>query len=135
MDHMKEEFLTEEYTENVIDHFMDPKNVGEIDDPDVKVRIGDPDCGDYIELFLKVAEGRIADIKYLVFGCIGAIATSSALSEMVMGKTVEEALEITDDDVVAYLGGIPEKKKHCSLLGVRGLQAAVKKYRGLESDD
>ncbi len=129
MDYTTEEMVTDEYTENVITHFLDPQNVGEIENPDAKVKVGDPNCGDYIELFLTVKEDRIADLKYLVFGCIGAISTSSALSVMVMGKHLDEALEITDDDVVAYLGGIPEKKKHCSLLGVRGLQAAVEQYR------
>lgn len=129
MDYTTEEMVTDEYTENVIDHFLDPKNVGEIENADAKVKVGDPNCGDYIEMFLKVKDNKIEDLKYLVFGCIGAISTSSALSVMVMGKDLDEALKVTDDDVIAYLGGIPEKKKHCSLLGVRGLLAAVEKYR------
>lgn len=129
MDHTTEDMITDEYTENVITHFLDPQNVGEIDDADAKVKVGDPDCGDYIEMFINVKDGKIDDLKYLVFGCIGAISTSSALSIMVMGKDLDEALKITDDDVVEYLGGIPEKKRHCSLLGVRGLLAAVELYR------
>lgn len=129
MDYTTEEMVTDEYTENVIDHFLDPKNVGEIEDAHAKVKVGDPNCGDYIEMFLKVKDDRIEDLKYLVFGCIGAISTSSALTEIVMGMKLDEAIQVTDDDVVAYLGGIPEKKKHCSLLGVRGLLAAVEAYR------
>lgn len=132
MDHMEDDFITDEYAENVVSHFLDPQNVGVVEHPDAWVRVGDPECGDYIELSLRVADNRIAEIRYLVFGCIGAISTSSALSVMVRGRTLEEALRVTDDDVIEYLGGIPEHKKHCSLLGVRGLLAAVEQIRARE---
>jgi nitrogen fixation NifU-like protein len=115
-----------EYGQNVLDHFLNPRNVGKVENPDAEVKVGDPSCGDYIELSLRLNQDEIAELKYLVFGCIGAISTSSALSELAVGKKIEEAMKITDDDVIAYLKGIPENKRHCSLLGVRGLHEALK---------
>jgi nitrogen fixation NifU-like protein len=114
-----------EYSKQIMDHFLHPRNVGKIEDATAYAKVGDPSCGDYIVLFLKLDDNIISDIKYLVYGCAGAIATSSALSELVKGKTVEYALNVTDDDVVNYLCGLPENKKHCSLLGVRALHAAL----------
>ena len=118
-----------EYGQNVLDHFLNPRNVGKAENPDAQVKVGDPSCGDYIELSLRIEQGKIAELKYLVFGCIGAISTSSALSELALNKSIDEAMLITDDDVVAYLKGIPENKRHCSLLGVKGLQAALDQYQ------
>lgn len=123
-----------EYGTNVLEHFLNPRNVGKMDDADIMTQVGDPTCGDYIELFLKMANEKIEKITYLVHGCIGAISTSSALTEMVTGMGIAEALAVTDDDVVEYLGGIPERKKHCSLLGVRGLHDAIKKYTSLKEE-
>lgn len=117
-----------EYGQKVLDHFINPRNVGKIESPDVEVTVGDPACGDFIKLYLRVESGRIAEIKFLVQGCVGAISTSSALTELAKGKALSQAMEITDDDVIEYLGGIPERKKHCSLLGVRALRTAVESY-------
>jgi nitrogen fixation NifU-like protein len=116
------------YNELVIDHFTNPRNVGELENPDGEAVIGDPSCGDEMKVCIKVEENRIVDIKFKSYGCPGAIATSSMMTEMAKGKTIEEAQKITDDDVVIALGGIPEKKKHCSLMGVTGLLAAIDDY-------
>lgn len=118
------------YTDAVIDHFMHPRNVDELPDgaADAYARIGDPGCGDEMKLWLSVREGMISKITFKSFGCPGAIATSSMLTVLAEGKTIREAMNITDDDVVNALGGIPENKKHCSLLGVQALQAAIISY-------
>lgn len=115
------------YTDTVIDHFMNPRNAGELshDETDGYARIGDPACGDEMKLWISVRDGRIAKIAFKTFGCPGAIATSSMLTVLAAGKTIPEASLITDDDVVQALGGIPAKKQHCSLLGVRALQEAI----------
>jgi nitrogen fixation NifU-like protein len=116
------------YNDLVIDHFTNPRNVGELENPDGKVTVGDPSCGDQMMVSVRIADNRIADIKFKSFGCPGAIATSSMMTELAKGKTIEEALTLTDDDVVIALGGIPEKKKHCSLMGVAGLQEVLEDY-------
>lgn len=115
------------YNEKVIDHFMNPRNVGELSPPETDGfgLVGDPSCGDQMKLWIAVRGGRIAKIAFKSFGCPGAIATSSMLTALAEGRTIEEAQGITDDDVIAALGGIPEKKRHCSLLGVRALHAAI----------
>ena len=115
------------YNDVVIDHFMNPRNVGELpeDETDGFGLVGDPSCGDQMKLWIGVCEGRIARIAFKSFGCPGAIATSSMLTALAEGKTIDEALLVTDDDVIEALGGIPENKRHCSLLGVRALQAAI----------
>ncbi|HHY96126.1 MAG TPA: iron-sulfur cluster assembly scaffold protein [Firmicutes bacterium] len=105
------------YTEKVLDHFLNPHNVGAIPDADGVGILGDPSCGDFLRIYIKVSDGRLADVKFEVFGCPGAIATSSILTEMVKGKTLEEAMEVTDADVAEALGGLPEWKLHCSNLG------------------
>jgi nitrogen fixation NifU-like protein len=117
------------YNELLIDHFTNPRNVGEIEEADGYALIGDPACGDQMKLWITVAEGRIAAIKFKSFGCPGAIATSSMATVLAMGKTIEEALQLTDDDVINALGGIPEHKKHCSLMGVNALQEALRDYK------
>jgi len=115
------------YNERVIEHFMNPRNVGELSEgeTDGYGLVGDPSCGDQMKLWISVQAGRIEKIAFKSFGCPGAIATSSMLTDLAKGKTIEEAKCITDDDVVEALGGIPERKKHCSLLGVLALQAAI----------
>lgn len=118
------------YTETLIDHFTNPRNVGEMDDDEADgfALVGDPGCGDQMKLWIKVEDGKIADIRFKSFGCPGAIATSSMATELARGKRLEEALDLTDDEVIAALGGIPENKKHCSLLGINALHAAIADY-------
>jgi nitrogen fixation NifU-like protein len=116
------------YTEKVMDHFANPRNVGSIDNPDGIGKVGNPVCGDLMELTIKVEEDRIVDVRFRTFGCGAAIATSSILTEMVKGKTIKEALEITAEHVAAALGGLPPKKLHCSNLGADALKAAIDDY-------
>jgi nitrogen fixation NifU-like protein len=115
------------YNDIVIDHFMNPRNVGELPAADTNGfgRVGDPSCGDQMNLWISVKDGRIARITFKSFGCPGAIATSSMLTALAEDRTIEEAKRITDDDVVEALCGIPERKRHCSLLGVLALKAAI----------
>jgi nitrogen fixation NifU-like protein len=118
------------YNDVVIDHFVNPRNVGELaeDETDGYAVVGDPACGDQMKLWIAVEGGTIVRIAFRSFGCPGAIATSSMLTTLAEGRTVEEARRITDDDVVEALGGIPARKRHCSLLGVRALQAAIEDW-------
>ncbi len=118
------------YTEKALEHFRNPRNVGQLEKPDGKGTFGDPSCGDYIEVTIRVdeREDRLADVKFLVHGCAGAIATSSVMTELAIGKTFTEALSLTDDDIVEALGGLPKKKRHCSLLGIQALQQAMGDY-------
>jgi len=116
------------YNETVIDHFTNPRNVGEIDDADGFAQVGDPACGDQMKLWLMVVAGYIVDIKFKSFGCPGAIATSSMATTLVMGMHLDDAKQLTDDDVVRALDGIPSNKEHCSLMGVGALQAAISDY-------
>jgi nitrogen fixation NifU-like protein len=115
------------YNEIVIDHFMNPRNTGELPESETDGFgvVGDPSCGDQMKLWISVRDGRIAKIAFKSFGCPGAIATSSMLTALAEGKSLDKARRITDDDVIETLGGIPERKRHCSLLGVRALQAAI----------
>ena len=116
------------YNETVIEHFTNPRNVGEIDDADGYALVGDPSCGDQMKLWNKVEVGHIVDIKIKSFGCPGAIATSSMTTHLAMGMYLEDARTLTDDDVVRALGGIPANKQHCSLMGINALLAAIKDY-------
>jgi len=118
------------YNEVVIDHFMKPRNVGELSEADTDGfgLVGDPACGDQMKLWIAVRDDRIDRIAFKSFGCPGAIATSSMLTALAQGETIEAARRISDDDVIEALGGIPEKKRHCSLLGVRALQAAIEDW-------
>ena len=118
------------YNETLIDHFSNPRNVGEMRGAEANgySLISDPSCGDQMKLWIKVVSDIIVDIKFKSFGCPGAIASSSMITVLARGKTIEEAKRLTDDDVIEGFGGIPERKKHCSLLGVGALHEAIKDY-------
>ena len=116
------------YSETVMDHFMNPRNVGVIENPDGYGKVGNPVCGDLMEIFINVKDGRINDIKFRTFGCGWAIAVSSMVTEMAKGKTLDEAIKITRNDVAEELGGLPPQKMHCSNLGADALHAAIKDY-------
>ena len=120
--------FSENYTDTVIEHFMCPRNVGIIKDANGEGIIGDPGCGDSLCIYIKVKNNIIDDISFLVFGCPASIATSSMTTELVKGKTIEQALKLTEDDIVNALGGLPENKKHCSNLGVKALRKAIDDY-------
>jgi nitrogen fixation protein NifU and related proteins len=113
------------YTEKLIEHFKNPRNVGPISDADGVGTMGDPACGDYLSIFIKVEAGLLTEVKFMVYGCPAAIATTSVLTEIAVGKTLEEALAITDQDIAAALGGLPDPKMHCSNLGTEALFLAV----------
>lgn len=116
------------YTEKVMDHFMNPRNVGAIENPDGIGQVGNPVCGDLMELTIKVENDRIVDARFRTFGCGAAIATSSILTEMVKGKTIEEAVQVSAESVATALGGLPAQKMHCSNLGADALKAAIDDY-------
>lgn len=116
------------YSEKLLEHFRNPRNYGRIEDADGVGKVGNPVCGDVMYLYIKVDDGRISDIKFETFGCAAAIATSSMVTEMVKGKTIEEALQVTNKAVAEALGGLPPIKMHCSLLAEEGLKAAILDY-------
>ena len=117
------------YNETMIDHFTHPRNVGEIENPDGMAVVGDPTCGDYVRVFIKVNDGKISAFKFLTMGCPGAISTSSIATELAIGRSLEEALRLTDNDVIKAAGGIPARKAHCSLLAIKGLHQAISNYK------
>ncbi len=117
-----------DYTEKVMDHFMNPRNVGKIEDANAIAEVGNPSCGDVIKMYLKINGDMIEDIKFQTFGCGAAIAVSSQTTEMVKGKSLKEALEVTRDQVADELGGLPPIKMHCSNLAADALHKAVKTY-------
>lgn len=117
-----------EYTDIVMEHFRNPRNVGEIENPDGVGEVGNPICGDMMKITIKVEDDRIKDIKFVTFGCGAAIAVSSMVTEMAKGKTLEEALKITNMDVAKALGGLPKNKLHCSNLGADALKKAILDY-------
>ena len=118
------------YSPIVLDHFKNPRNVGEIIHPDGVGEVGNPVCGDMMTFYIKVKDDRLEDVKFQTFGCASAIASSSALTELVKGKTLEEASKITNQDIAAYLGGLPDEKMHCSVMGMEALEDAILKYKG-----
>jgi nitrogen fixation NifU-like protein len=116
------------YTDLVMDHFANPRNVGEVDDADGTGQIGNPVCGDVMRMTIKVEDDRITDVKFKTFGCGAAVATSSMVTEMVMGKTLDEAAEISNRAVAEALGGLPAQKMHCSNLAADALHLAIEDY-------
>jgi len=120
--------MSEQYSEKVMKHFMEPHNVGTFENPDGVGKVGNPVCGDIMEIQIKVEGDTIVDARFRTFGCGAAIATSSVLTDMVKGKLLLEALEITNEQVTQALGGLPARKRHCSVLAEEGLHAAIKDY-------
>jgi len=117
------------YSDNVMDHFANPRNVGEIPDANGVGEIGNPTCGDITKIYLKIEDNVIKDIKFKTFGCAAAVASSSMLTEMAKGKTIEEALKITDKLVAEMLGGLPPQKMHCSNMAAEAMQKAIEDYK------
>ncbi|MEI6105358.1 MAG: Fe-S cluster assembly scaffold protein NifU [Methanothrix sp.] len=117
------------YSKKVLDHFMNPRNVGALESPDGYGKVGNPVCGDLMEMFIRVKEEKIDEITFRTFGCTAAIATSSMTTEMAKGKTLDEALKITRKDVADTLGGLPPQKMHCSNLAADALHLAIEDYR------
>ncbi len=117
------------YSEKVLEHFRNPRNVGEIPDADGVGTVGNPVCGDMMTIYIKVKDNRIADIKFKTFGCGAAVATSSMITELAKGKTLDEAMKITRKDVADSLGGLPTIKMHCSNLAADALHEAIKDYQ------
>jgi len=117
------------YSKKVMDHFMNPRNVGEIDNPDGYGKVGNPVCGDLMEMFIKVKEDVITNMKFKTFGCGSAIATSSMVTELAMGMNVDEAMKLTRNDVASELDGLPPQKMHCSNLAADALHEAIKDYK------
>jgi len=121
------------YSKKLLDHFKNPHNYGSMKDPDGVGREGNPVCGDVIELHIKVRDNKIEDIKFLTFGCVAAVGTSSVLTEMVKGKTLKEGKRITSQELAKEIGGLPSVKFHCSILGIKALRAAIKDYEDRQS--
>lgn len=125
------------YSDIVMDHFMHPRNVGEIENPDGVGQVGNAKCGDIMKMYLKIKDDRIEDAKFETFGCGSAIASSSMATEMIKGKTIDEALAVTNRQVVDALGGLPAHKLHCSVLAEESIKSAIKDYydrHGIEYD-
>ena len=123
------------YSEKVMDHFANPRNVGEIEDADGVGEVGNAKCGDIMKMYLKIDNGVITDVKFKTFGCGAAIATSSIATEMVKGKTIEDALKLTNKAVVEALDGLPPVKLHCSVLAEQAMKAAISDYYSRQGID
>jgi len=117
------------YSEKVLDHFKNPRNVGELEDADAEGTVGNPVCGDMMTMYIKVKDDRIEDVKFKTFGCGAAIATSSMTTELAKGKTLDEALKISRQDVADALDGLPPVKMHCSNLAADALHEAINSYK------
>ena len=124
-----------DYSEKVLDHYRNPRNVGTIDDADLIGEAGSLACGDSLKLFIKLDGNVIKDAKFLTFGCGSAVASSSILTEMIIGKTLDEVKKITNKDIADQLGGLPQQKMHCSVMGREALEDALKKFYGEDSDE
>ena len=120
--------MNTDYTKKVIEHFQHPRNMGEMENPDAVGEKGNPMCGDVMKIYLKIKDEKIKDIKFQTMGCAAAISTSSILTELVKGKTIEQAKQIKHSDIVNALGGLPKIKVHCSGLGVETLKDAIKNW-------
>jgi nitrogen fixation NifU-like protein len=116
------------YTKKLMDHFMNPRNVGVIENPDGYAKVGSPSCGDMMEIFLKIEDGVIVDAKFRTFGCASAIASSSVTTEMILDKTIEDALQLTNKAIAENLDGLPASKLHCSVLAEEVINAAIEDY-------
>ncbi|HEY90436.1 MAG TPA: Fe-S cluster assembly scaffold protein NifU [Dehalococcoidia bacterium] len=123
------------YSDEVMEHFRNPRNVGDMEEPDGTGHVGNPVCGDIMELYIKVEDDIITDARFKTFGCGAAIATSSMVTEIVKGKTIEEALKISNKTVADALGGLPAAKMHCSVLAEEALRSAIDDYRGKGQDN
>ncbi|MBI2844361.1 MAG: Fe-S cluster assembly scaffold protein NifU [Armatimonadetes bacterium] len=120
--------MNTQYSDKVMDHFANPRNVGEIEDADGIGNVGNPVCGDIMRMYIKVEDGIITDVKFKTFGCGAAIATSSIATELIKGKTIDEALQLTNKAVAEALGGLPPVKMHCSVLAEEAVQSAIDDY-------
>lgn len=116
------------YSEKVVAHFKEPRNAGDLPDADGVGEIGDPTCGDFMRVFIKVEGNILTDVKYQIRGCPASIAVASAMTELAIGKDLDDALMLTDEDVVAALDGLPPEKLHCSVLGITGLRKAIQDH-------
>ncbi len=117
------------YSDKVMDHFQNPRNVGKMDDADVIGEVGNPTCGDIIKVYLKIEDDQIKDIKFSTFGCGAAVATSSMVTELVKGKSLDDALQVSKDQVAEALDGLPPAKMHCSNLAADAIKNAIENYR------
>jgi nitrogen fixation NifU-like protein len=124
-----------EYSQKVMEHFMDPHNTGDMPDANGVGTVGNPVCGDVMKIYLKIEDNRIVDARFKTFGCGAAIATSSMVTDLVKGKTIEEALAVTDKTVAEALDGLPPIKMHCSVLAEDGIRAAIEDYRSRDEPD
>lgn len=123
------------YSEKVMDHFKNPRNAGDMENADGVGEVGNPACGDVMKVHLKVEDGIITEAKFLTFGCCAAIAASDAVCELVKGKTLDDALKLTKQDIIDYLGGqLPQLKVHCSILGIDAMKAAIEDYKKNHSE-
>ncbi len=118
-----------QYTPKTMEYFKNMKNMGRIENADGIGKVGNPICGDVMWIYIKIDDGKITDCKFETFGCVAAIATSSLATDLVKGKTIEEALEVTNKRIVEILGGLPKEKLHCSLLAEDGIKAAIEDYK------